>query len=242
MHGPLWATHLESRRTMQQVLFYIPVQVDWLPNWFPLPLVVALFFLLAAAGVWNIAPREPFSVDPENAQNFAKWLGGFGGAIGVGMYAASFWWPGGIPVHGFGMMLFVAFLLCNWVAGRRAAGISFLTIATGPKHGKDYLNETYETPEERKQRAQDFIQDTSVVLFIGGLLGARITYILKEEHDINSLWDFLVKLPMIWEGGIIFYGSVIGGAVVFVGWYAYQYYYRNIQLAPLKLADIAAPS
>ena len=117
---------------MQQVLFYIPVQASWLPAFLPLPLVVFLFFLLLAGVMWFIAPREPFRIVAANWQALAKWLAGIGAAAAAGMYFVSQWWPDGIPVNGFGMMLFVAFLLCNWVAGRLAVGTTFLTIARGP--------------------------------------------------------------------------------------------------------------
>jgi prolipoprotein diacylglyceryltransferase len=126
------------------------------------------------------------------------------------------------------------------VAGRLAAGTSFLTVARGANAGKEFLSATYPA-EERARRGQDLIQDTSVVLFIGGLLGARITYLLKDPQ-INSVWKFLLALPMIWEGGIIFYGSVIGGIVVYAGWYLYLWYFRNIRIDTLKLVDIAAPA
>src|SRR5207253_937246 len=144
------------------------------------------------------------------------------------MYFAGRWWPDGIPVHGFGMMLFLAFLACNFVAVRLGRGVTFVTVASGPDRGKDYLTTTY-PPEERNRRAQDAIQDTAVILFVGGLLGARVTYLvdamIHDQSDIHSTWDFLVSLPMIWEGGIILYGSVIGGAGTYVGLCLYWYYY-----------------
>jgi prolipoprotein diacylglyceryltransferase len=224
---------------MQQVLFFIPVKADWLPPFLPLPLLVFLVVLLFAAAAWFLAPRQLFGVPAESWKNTAKWLCGFGAAVGAGLYAASIYWPGGIPVHGFGMMLFVAFLLCNWVGGQLAKHGKFLTVASGPNQGKDYLDVTYPT-EERTRRAQDFIQDTSVVLFICGLMGARITYILKENPP-DSLWSFLIQLPMIWEGGIIFYGSMIGASVAFFAWYLFYYHYKKIRLDAFKLADIAAP-
>jgi prolipoprotein diacylglyceryltransferase len=225
---------------MWQVLFRIPVRAGGLPDWFPLPVLVAAVILLVAAAAWYLSPRALFKVSAENWKSAAKWLAGFGVAVGVGLYAASIWWPEGIPVHGFGMMLFLAFLTCNWVAGRLARGVSFITVARGPKAGKDYLTETY-PPEERQRRALDVIQDTAVLIFIGGLVSARMTYLFKTE-EINSLGDLLLKLPMIWEGGIIFYGSLIGGLIVYLGIYFYLYHRRNARLDTFKLVDIAAPT
>ena len=224
---------------MRQVLFYIPVQADWLPDFFPLPALVFVCFLLLAAAAWFVGPRQVFKLPEETWKNIAKWLVGLGAAVGVGLFVAGRYLPAGVPVNGFGMMLFVAFLLCNWVAGRLAVGSRFLNVATGPDRGKDYLATRFPA-EERDRRTQDMIQDTSIVLFIGGILGARVTYLLKENPPA-SVWDFIVQLPMIWEGGIIFYGSVIGGTIAFAGWYAYKYVYANYRIDALKLADIAAP-
>ena len=60
------------------------------------------------------------------------------------------WFPDGIPIYGYGMMLFLAFIICTWIAGRRAE-----------KEG---------IPRER-------IQDLAIWLFLFGIVGARITYV-----------------------------------------------------------------
>ncbi len=93
------------------------------------------------------------------------------------------WTPNGIPIYGFGMMLFLAFLLCTWVAGRRA---------------------------EKEGISREVMQDLAIWLFLGGLLGARITYLLQDEHGPTNFVDFIKQLPLIWEGGIILYGSILG--------------------------------
>src|SRR5258708_953498 len=88
----------------------------------------------------------------------------------------------GVPIYGFGMMLCLALFLCTWLAGRRA---------------------------EREGIPHVIIQDLAIWLFIGGLVGARITYLLQEPPP--TFFDFLYQLPRIWDGGIILYGSVLGG-------------------------------
>ncbi|HEV3146401.1 MAG TPA: prolipoprotein diacylglyceryl transferase family protein [Gemmataceae bacterium] len=223
---------------MYQVLFRIPVRAGWLPDNFPLPALVAVIILLLAAAAWFLAPRGLLNFASETWRNAAKWLAGFGVAVGLGMYIASLYWPDGIPVHGFGMMLFVAFLMCNWVAGTLATGVTFMTVASGPKAGKDFLAETY-PPEERHRRALDVIQDTAVLIFVGGLVSARVTSLMYSNHPIESwLWE----LPRIWEGGIILYGSVFGGAIAYAGCWLYWYRRHNARLDTFKLTDIAAPT
>jgi phosphatidylglycerol:prolipoprotein diacylglycerol transferase len=118
----------------------------------------------------------------------------------------------GLPVYGFGMMLFLAFIGCTWLAGRRA---------------------------QREGISKETIQDLAVWLFIGGLLGARITYLLNEKPRPDLL-TFFKKLPQIWEGGIVFYGSVLGGLAAYL--VAYFLIYRKRGLNTFRLVDAIAPS
>jgi prolipoprotein diacylglyceryltransferase len=123
------------------------------------------------------------------------------------------WFPDGIPVYGFGMMLFLAFLLCTWLASRRAvkAGI-----------------------------APEVIQDLAIWVFVGGLLGARITYLLSQGARPATLTDFLVDLVKIWDGGIVLYGSVLGALAAYG--LAYWFVFRKQGVRTLRLADVVAPS
>jgi prolipoprotein diacylglyceryltransferase len=122
------------------------------------------------------------------------------------------WFPEGIPIYGFGMMLFLAFLLCTWLGGRRA---------------------------QREGIAKEHMQDLAIWLFVGGLLGARVTFLLTEWHP-SSFGDFLWQLPRIWDGGIVLYGSVLGALVGYLGFYLFVF--RKYNLPTLKLADLVAPA
>lgn len=115
------------------------------------------------------------------------------------------WVPERIPIYGYGMMLFLAFLVTSWFAARRARkeGIA-------PQH----------------------LQDLAIWLFVSGIAGARLTYMIQYGVPI---WRFF----QIWQGGLVFYGATIGGALGFFA--AYFLIVRRHRLSVLKLADIIAP-
>src|SRR5438045_364431 len=104
---------------MQQVLFRIPLKADWLPFGVPLWAVLLALFLAAAAGLYFGARHAPrWKLDPKAVQSAAVWVGIAGLIIaGLGYFFAD----GGLPIYGFGMMLFLAFVVCSWLGGRRAA-------------------------------------------------------------------------------------------------------------------------
>jgi phosphatidylglycerol:prolipoprotein diacylglycerol transferase len=113
---------------------------------------------------------------------------------------------GGIKIFGYGMMLFLAFLASMNLAGWRA----------------------------RRQRLDpEVIYDLAVWVFVGGLIGARAFYVIQYWGDrIRSIGDVF----RIWEGGIVLYGSIIGGTAAF-------FLYRVLRPFPLlPYLDVVAPS
>lgn len=115
--------------------------------------------------------------------------------------------PGlGIKVFGYGVMLFLAFLGSMNLAGRCAR-----------RHGLD----------------PDLIYDMALTVFLGGLVGARIFYVVQYWGTrIHSVTDIF----RIWEGGIVLYGSIIGGTVAFFA-------YRALRPFPLRpTLDALAPA
>jgi prolipoprotein diacylglyceryltransferase len=113
--------------------------------------------------------------------------------------------PEGIPLYGFGLMLFVAFLVCTWLGSRLA---------------------------RREGIAPAFIQDLAIWIFIGGIAGARIVYMIQYHQPLQQFF-------MIWQGGLVFYGSAIGGVVGYA--LAYVFVIRKHGLSTWKMADLIAP-
>src|SRR4051794_7491576 len=94
-------------------------------------------------------------------------------------------WLPDIPIYGYGTMLFLAFVLCTWLASR--------------------LGEREGFPRER-------IQDMAIWIFITGIIGARVTFMIQEW---DSYQQPLRQFFAIWDGGLVFYGSFFGGIVGF---------------------------
>jgi phosphatidylglycerol---prolipoprotein diacylglyceryl transferase len=116
--------------------------------------------------------------------------------------------PDGIPIHGFGVMLFITFILGVWFLGwqsRRNTGTNL--------------------PRERNQ-------DLVIVLFICGLVGARITYMIQYGVPARQFFR-------IWEGGIVLYGGIIAGILAYLAFF--YLVLRRAGVSFWKLADVVGP-
>jgi phosphatidylglycerol:prolipoprotein diacylglycerol transferase len=196
---------------MQQVLLRVPLKADWLPAGLPLWLVLLVVILALAAALYALAPLAPrWKIHPKYIQAIAGWVAVAGLMVGALAY---FFADTGLPIYGFGMMLFLAFLACNWVGGRRA---------------------------EHEGVPKEVVQDLGIWLIVGGLIGARLTSLFSSGHLPESLWKGIIQFISIWDGGIVLYGAVIGGLVTYV--FAYFLVFRKLGITTLKLADILAPT
>src|SRR5262249_3519249 len=90
---------------------------------------------------------------------------------------------------------------------------------------------------EREGIGKERLQDLAVWLFVGGIIGARLTfavpYILRGEMS----W---VDVFRIWDGGLVFYGAAWGGMAGYL--LAYKTVIHKYHLSTWKIADAIAPS
>lgn len=77
------------------------------------------------------------------------------------------------------------------------------------------------------------VLDAALWALVGGLLGARLAYVIPNWGDYASHPAALLKL---WGGGLVFQGGLIGGTLTL--WL----YARHAQLPFLRVADVAAPA
>src|SRR5438046_2325173 len=76
----------------------------------------------------------------------------------------------------------------------------------------------------------DLLYDVSLWIILCGILGARVTYVLAEAGG-----DF-TRFFYFWEGGLVFYGSALGGLVGYL--LARWFVLRRQPVSTWKLADI----
>jgi phosphatidylglycerol---prolipoprotein diacylglyceryl transferase len=115
--------------------------------------------------------------------------------------------PGlGVKIFGYGLMLFFAFIGSMNIAARRA---------------------------RREKIDPEIVYDMALYVFLGGLIGARLFYVGQYWGTrVHGFWEIFE----IWKGGIVFYGSILGGAISF-------FLYRMIRPFPLlPMLDVIAPA
>lgn len=115
---------------------------------------------------------------------------------------------GSFTIHWYGVMVALAFLAGLWTASRRG------------------LRENF-SPEK--------ILDLGPWLIVGGLVGARIFYVVEYWREEFADKPF-TEVFMIQHGGLVFYGGFIGAALAGI------FYARLKKFQLWKLADVLAPS
>ena len=120
--------------------------------------------------------------------------------------------PNGLPIRGYGVMVLLGSLSAMAMVLYRARQV-----------GLD--------PE--------VIISMAFGVFISGIIGARLFYVIEywDARIAKDDWQStIVEMFKFTEGGLVFYGSVIGGAVAFV------LLSRKNKLPVLAFADVVAPS
>jgi phosphatidylglycerol---prolipoprotein diacylglyceryl transferase len=119
-----------------------------------------------------------------------------------------------VPIYGYGLMLFFAYLFCT-ALGKRLC----------KKQGLD----------------GSIIPDLAIWLFVAGILGGRLVFVVQYWNDprIGFANRPLLDALKLWDGGLVLYGALIGGAI---GYFAYDYFVlRKYAVSRWKMLDVVAP-
>lgn len=119
-----------------------------------------------------------------------------------------------LPIHTYGVLVVTGFLLAMYISYRQALRV-----------GSMYND----------------ILDFAFWALLGGMLGARVVYILVDfrkyfiEDPFVQLGKTGIKIPAVfafWEGGLVYWGSFLGGLVAFL------FFTHARRLPKLHFADL----
>jgi phosphatidylglycerol:prolipoprotein diacylglycerol transferase len=200
---------------MLPILFQIVIPSGW--TW-----VVAIGIALVVAATRAVGFRRQRRQDGKPASwGEALWSDkGVLAALLVGLLAA---WRAGVldetirlPLHTYGVLLALAFVVGIWLAQREA---------------------------ERQGQDPQFVGDLSFWILVSSLVGGRLYFILVNWNDYfgqNALvvtrFGRIPRIFALWEGGLVFYGGFIGAAL------AAALYLRVKKQSFLPWADVLIPS
>lgn len=201
---------------MRQTLFYLPHQIGPLPlfgwwSWSLIALVVYIAILVLAS-----RSRERWAMLIQ--ENIFNWI--LGAAVlgwllpnleaRVGQGTASEMIVG-LPVRGYGVFLMLGVVGAIWLGRRRTQQLSI--------------------------PAEHFMA-LALYTVIGGLLGARIFYVVQKWDEleggsfVGKLWTAL----QFTEGGLVVYGSILGGIAGILAWTV------RYRVRPISLLDAIVPA
>ena len=119
-------------------------------------------------------------------------------------------WIAGLPIRGYGVMLMLGV-------------VSAMAIAM------------FQCEKAGLSRESFFSLATWTV--VAGMLGARVFYVVQKWSELgDSLQDKLWKALQVTEGGLVVYGSVIGGLIAIALWS------RRNRFSLLSIADCVTPA
>lgn len=201
---------------MRPILFRIPLNesIDLGPlGKLPVFGIGLLLGVWLAVGlfVW-IRSRRAGSTTPLAGDFVTFGLGGAAIVLAPSI-AARFGPNPGIPIFGYGLMMCLGFVSATLLAARRATKVGF--------------------PPET-------IWDLTFLFLVSGVGGARLFYLIQHGDRVfancRSAFDYLKAAVNLPDGGLVLYGGLIAGAVV------YWRFCRSRKLEAWKLGDLIVPS
>ena len=201
---------------MLPVLFTIVI-----PAMLAKPVVVAVLLLLVggrAFAAWHHARKAGEPISPLRALQDDLVV------TGILVAVAGLAWAKGLldaelrlPLHAYGLLIATGFVTGIWLAQREA-----------------------------RRRGQDAerLADLAFWILVAAFVGSRVYFVLVNWGDYFGPGRFMASTPVgriprvlaIWEGGLVFYGGLIGATLVAWG------YMRKHRLPFLAYSDTMIPS
>jgi phosphatidylglycerol:prolipoprotein diacylglycerol transferase len=85
---------------------------------------------------------------------------------------------------------------------------------------------------QKRGIAPQYLQDLAIWIFLCGVIGARLVFMAQYGVPLSQFFR-------IWDGGLVFYGSAVGGVIGFL--MGYVFIIRKHHISLWQLADIIAP-
>lgn len=129
------------------------------------------------------------------------------------MHPIMFRIPGlNLPIYSYGLMMVIAFLACQWLAGYLA---------------------------KRKGYNPEIFINATLIALVVGVIGCRMSHVLENLSDYTrpdlSIWQNIYNMINIRSGGLTFYGGLILATPAVLGYFVYK-------KVPARAAiDICAP-
>ena len=174
---------------MLPTLFYIHDHVFGIPLFGPLSLLSGVWAVVALAMIGRLAYRQGFGGDLLGAMGMLLLVGAaicfYLPSLVVGIPATKEF---GLPIRGYGVMVLIGVVLGVWLAVRRA---------------------------KRRGIEVDLIFNLALWLFIGGIIGARLFYVIEywatavRADRCPRRFEFLATLKAalnMAQGGLVIYG------------------------------------
>jgi phosphatidylglycerol---prolipoprotein diacylglyceryl transferase len=201
---------------MRSTLFFIPHSIGPLPvagfGWLLFGLIVA--FLLGVmrrrgqGATWREATSEWFGWAVA-ATAIAFLLPRMEPMLPDGQGGV---FPIGIPIRGYGLFLMLGVVGAVWMTWLHA---------------------------RRQGLSVDSLMSLSLFTVIGGLIGARLFFVIQKWSELkgDSLFEKLLEALKFTEGGLVVFGSFIGGAIAVI-WWALHRKYRLLVMGDMIVAGL----
>lgn len=105
------------------------------------------------------------------------------------MLRETFFYDSGFPIRPWGLMLVLGFLMAIWIAGRLF---------------------------KRRGMSSEHAFNITFWVFIASVIGARMFFVIPRAGDPTYALDTPLQWLAVWDGGMVFYGGLLGAILAVI--------------------------